>query len=220
MKPTRPNREARVTRLRKRLRNLPTRQPLSLMLLHFARHAVVPTNIGKLRDSLAGRGHAAFLFLIGAFSMLPLPPGGSIVFGIPALIITGQLILQRPTVWLPKRVLDWQLSDKHLDLLRKKIVPRLFWLEKFVKPRYWPLPVGRDGIFVGTCCAILTMTFMVPIPFGNFPSALAITLLALALLQRDGILLLIGLIVSALWMAAFTIVFLSAVVLANGVTAG
>lgn len=185
--------------------------------MHFAAYEPLPSDIGRLRDRLADRGLAAFLFLVGAFNMLPLPLGTSIVSGIPALMLAWQMMAKRQVVWLPRRLLNWPLTEAHLEMLRRRIVPRLFWLEKFVRPRYWPLARGQDEFVIGLICAVLAVALILPVPFGNWPSAFSITLLSLALLQRDGILLLVGLIVAALSLAIFVTVVLSAFMLAENV---
>jgi hypothetical protein len=207
----------RTRQWRERIRAYPSRRPLSQVLMHFAAYEPLPSHVGRLRDRLADRGLAALLFLVGAFNMLPLPPGTSIVSGIPALILAWQMTVKRQVVWLPRRLLNWPLTEAHLETLRWRIVPRLFWLEKFVRPRYWPLARGQDEFLIGLLCAVLAVALILPVPFGNWPAAFSITLLSLALLQRDGILLLIGLIVAAISLAIFTTVVLSTFMLAEHV---
>lgn len=211
---------ARTRRWRDRIRIFPNRRPLSHVLIHFAAHESVPSRIGRLRDWLAERGLAAFLFLVAAFNMLPLPPGTSFISGVPALILAWQMMLKRQAVWLPRRLLDRPLTEEHLDTLRRRIVPHLFWLEKFVRPRYWPLARGQDEFLIGLICVVLAVALILPVPFGNWPSAFSIALLSLALLQRDGILLLAGLIASAISLAIFVTVVLGAVMLAENALSG
>ena len=38
----------------------------------------------------------------------------------------------------------------------------------------------------GALCVVLALILLLPIPFGNMPTALAISMLALGMLQRDG----------------------------------
>ncbi len=210
----------RMRRWRENIRIFPNRRPLSHVLIHFAGHEPVPSRVGRLRDWLAERGLAALLFLVGAVNMLPLPPGTSIISGVPALILAWQMMVKRQSVWLPKRLLDWPLTEEHLETLRRRVVPRLFWLEKFVRPRYWPLARGRDESLIGLICLVLAVALVLPVPFGNWPSAFAITLLSLALLQRDGLLLLAGVIAAAISLAIFIVVVLGAVTLAENVFSG
>jgi hypothetical protein len=174
--------------------------------------------VGRLRDRLAERGIAAFLLLVGAFNLLPLPLGTGLVSGIPALILAWQMMLKRQVVWLPARVLDWPLTEAHLEMLRRRILPRLFWLEKFVRPRYWPLARGQDESVIGIICVVLAIALIVPVPLGNWLPAFSITLLSLSLLQRDGLLLLLSLVVTVISLTIFVAVLLSAIVLAGNMS--
>lgn len=208
---------SRTRRWRQSLRAFPVRRPLSHVLIHFAAYEPVPSHVGRLRDRLAERGIAAFLFMVGAFNLLPLPLGTGVVSGIPALILAWQMMLKRQVVWLPRRVLQWPVTEEHLETLRRRILPRLFWLEKFVRPRYWPLAPGRDESLIGIACVVLAAALIVPVPLGNWLPALSITLLSLALLQRDGLLLLLGLLVSMIALTIFVTVLLGTLALAENI---
>lgn len=210
----------RTRALRDKLRKLPNRRPLSHVLLHFTRYESVPTTIARLRDTMADRGIAALLFLVGAFNCLPLPPGSSLISGIPCLLLSWQLVLRRKAAWLPARVLDHPLSESTLDMLRARLIPKLFWIEKFVRPRYWPMVPGQDEAIIGAVCAFFSIALILPIPLGNWLPAFAIAIYALALLQRDGVLLMVGVMVSLLAIAVLVAVGFSAVFLAENIFTG
>ncbi|MFW5454091.1 exopolysaccharide biosynthesis protein [Thioalkalivibrio sulfidiphilus] len=208
---------SRTRRWRKTIRIFPNRRPLSLVLLHFTAFEPVPSRVRRLRDALAERGLAAILFLAGAFHLLPLPLGTTLVSGVPVLLLAWQMMLRRQAMWLPERLLERPLTERHLEMLRWRIVPRLFWLEKFVRPRYWPFAPGQDEFVIGLLGVVLAVLLIVPLPLAQWPPTISITLLALALLQRDGVLLLVGLIAAAISLATFTAIVLSAFMLAENV---
>lgn len=207
-------------RWREKFRGFPKRRPLSRVLLHFTAFEPVPSRVRRLRDAFAERGLAAFLFLAGAFNLLPLPLGTTLVSGVPVLLLAWQMMLRRQAVWLPERLLERPLTERHLEMLRRRIVPRLFWLEKFVRPRYWPFARGQDEFVIGLLCVVLAVLLVVPLPLAQWPPAVSITLLALALLQRDGILLLVGLVGAAISAAIFVAVVVSALMLAEDAFSG
>jgi hypothetical protein len=198
---------ARTLKLRDRIkRATQRRRPLSHVLIEFYRNEPMPTTFGHLRDALADRGLAALLLLVSAFNMLPLPPGTSLLSGIPCLVLSWQLMLRRKSAWLPQKVLNHEITEDTVKLIRSKVVPKLFWVEKFIKPRYWPLSPGNDEFAIGVICVITSILLIMPIPLGNWSSAIAMTTLALALLQRDGLLLLIGMICAVITVGLCTVV--------------
>ncbi len=213
------NRDAGSKRRRhagRALRIFPNQRPLSHVLLHFAAFEHVPTGVNRLLDTLADRGLAALLLLVGAFNMLPMPPGASLVTGLPLLMLAWQLMLRRQRAWLPKRLLAMQLQSVHLRALRRHVIPRIFWLEKWIKPRYWPFPPGRDEFVIGLLCMPMAILVIVPAIFAQWFAALAVTLLAAALLQRDGLVLLLGLASTAIALLLFTVIAVGAIAVAAG----
>jgi hypothetical protein len=210
----------RTEALRERLRKLPRSQPLSRVLLLFTRYEMPPTRFENLRDALADRGIAALLLLVSAFNTLPLPPGSSLITGIPCLMLSWQLMLRRKAVWLPQRVLDHEMAPETVSMLRKRVVPKLAWVEKWVKPRYWPLAEGQDEFIIGLVCIVMAILLILPIPLGNWSSAFAMVFMALALLQRDGIMLLIGFTAAAIALGLCIFVVGSAFFLADSVIKG
>lgn len=198
---------ARTLKLRERIkRATQRRRPLSHVLIEFYRNEPMPTTFTNLRDALADRGLAALLLLVSAFNMLPLPPGTSLISGIPCLLLSWQLIMRRKAAWLPQRVLNHEITEDTVKLIRVRVVPKLFWVEKFIKPRYWPLSPGNDEFAIGVVCLIMSVLLILPIPLGNWSSAIVMTILALALLQRDGLLLLIGFLSSIVTLTICTFV--------------
>ncbi|MGL4405577.1 MAG: exopolysaccharide biosynthesis protein [Notoacmeibacter sp.] len=182
------------------------RRPLSHVLIEFYRNEPMPTTFAHFRDALADRGLAALLLLVSAFNMLPLPPGTSLLSGIPCLLLAWQMMLRRKAVWLPQRVLNQVVTEDTVKMVRLKVVPKLFWIEKFIKPRYWPLSPGNDEFAIGVVCIVMSVLLILPIPLGNWTSAISMTVLALALLQRDGLFLLIGFIASILTLTICSLV--------------
>lgn len=171
------------------------RRPLSVLLLRIAKRAKAPVTIRVMRDALADRSLAAMLLLFSVVNMMPFPPGSSAIIGIPLVIVSSQMVLGRDFAWLPSRILSHQLQAKHMKTLTTKIVPRLFWLEKYVRPRYWPMGhwLGERGLFL--FCLALAILVTLPIPLGNWLPAFSLALLAIAISERDGVVLLIGTII-------------------------
>jgi hypothetical protein len=71
--------------------------------------------------------------------------------------------------------------------------PGLQRFEKLLKPRLLFLTSTWAERGIGLCCLIAAALVFLPIPFGNLLPALALCAFGLALIERDGVLALLGL---------------------------
>ena len=193
----------------------PPPRRLSEVLIQLSESTQGPVSVATILEALGDRSFAAMLIVFGAMNLLPLPPGTSVILGIPLVIVSAQMLFSRRTVWLPRFILNKMLARKHFDYAIAKLVPGLTRLERFIRPRYWPIPRNQTDRVLGLMIFVLAVAVTVPIPLGNWLPAFACTLLALALSERDGVLLGIGTAVGALSLA-----IIAAVLGAAGAAAG
>ncbi|MEW9805156.1 exopolysaccharide biosynthesis protein [Mesorhizobium marinum] len=172
------------------LRRRPRR--LSELFAQLAREAEGPVSIGHIRDALGNRSFAPLLVLFAAFNLLPLPPGASVILGLPLVIVAAQMVYGTKQAWLPSALSSRSLSAETFRSAMEWIVPRLVRLEKVIRPRYWPFWRRRGERIIGIAALVLAIVVTLPIPLGNWLPAFATALLGLALSERDGILLAIG----------------------------
>ncbi len=172
---------------------------MSVVFEELAQEANGPVTIARVRDALGDRSLAALLGFFAAINLLPLPPGTTIVLGPPLVIVAVQMMLGYNRVWLPRSILKRSIAADKFRQMTAKMMPRLVWLEKLIRPRYWPFPGQRSADqVVGAVALIFAIAVTLPIPLGNWLPAFAIFLLALALSERDGIFLGAGLIVGVI----------------------
>ncbi len=161
---------------------------LSLLFERLAADAGERITVAEILDALGDRSFAALLVLFGALNLLPLPPGSSAVLGLPLIIVAAQLLYGSKRAWLPKFVAEKSLSAEQFRGLMNRLIPSLVWLERWVRPRYWPFWRRRGDRVTGCITFLLAIIVTLPIPFGNWLPAFAIALLGLALTERDGLL--------------------------------
>lgn len=173
--------------------SLPPRPPpLSEILREIAARDQSTVSVGDLMDAFGGRAMGALLLVFGLICTLPLPPGSTTIFGAPLMLLAPQLMLGARGPWLPRRLRARTLATADLG----KALPRvLVWLERaeaLSRPRLAFLfgPVGDRTI--GLVCTLLAAVLILPIPLGNILPAAAVSVLGLALAQRDGALALLG----------------------------
>jgi hypothetical protein len=73
-------------------------------------------------------------------------------------------------------------------------------LERLLKPRLLFITSATGERIIGGLCLVLAIVLAMPIPLGNMLPAFAISLMALGVLERDGIWVVIGALMGALSM--------------------
>jgi hypothetical protein len=149
-------------------------------------------SVGELLSALGDRALGALLFIFAVPNVLPVPPGTSAILGAPLVFLAAQLMLGRPP-WLPSFVANRSMT--HVDFARvvRRVVPWLQRAEKMLRPRLSPLALPPMEYVIGLVCLLLAVVLVLPVPLGNVLPALAISVLSLAVLERDGLWVLAGL---------------------------
>lgn len=143
-------------------------------------------------EKFGGRAIGALLFIFGLACTLPLPPGATTIFGFPLLLLAPQLVIGSRAPWLPERVKSRTLSTADLKKALPKAIPTLQKVEAISKPRLVFLFGSVGERVLGLVCTALALVLILPIPGGNILPAMAVSALSFALIQRDGIIALVG----------------------------
>lgn len=162
----------------------------------------------ELLELLHGRAYTLFVLLLALPFCTPLPlVGVSTPFGAVLALIGFQFALGHKP-WLPAKLLEIVLPSGFFA----RVLSGARWLvralEAVLRPRWssWvETPLFRQGygaiVFI---CGLLLM-LPLPIPFTNGLPALTIVLLAGAMLERDGVSMLAGLLSFALTLGLFAL---------------
>ena len=164
--------------------------------------------------TLAGERIFGFLFVILALpSALPVPaPGYSIPFGIAMFFLAVQLIIGRDLPWLPDKIMNGSMSLKKVQGFIKRGTPWLQKIEALTKPRLSKVCTSILGrVLIGIAIALMSISMMIPIPGTNTLPAIGIFVTGFGLVEDDGAISLLGLVICALG-AAVSVSILIAVV--------
>lgn len=148
----------------------------------------------SVRDIFAAMGDRAFGALMLVFALpnvIPTPPGTSAVLGAPLVFLTAQLALGLKP-WLPGFIADRSMTREDFAALTLRIAPWLARAEKLLKPRLGAFVRAPAENVIGVICLVLAVILTLPIPLGNMLPALSICLFSLAILERDGLFSLLG----------------------------
>jgi hypothetical protein len=150
--------------------------------------------LAELDQALKGRGSAMLLILLALPFCFIAIPGLSTPFGI-AISLIGACLVLGCEPWLPAFVARQRLSTTHLAQLLTGAIKVARQLEKFVRPRLSFLHGGSGMLrLIGLSIVIAGLGLMLPlpIPFSNSIPALAVVLLAIGMMEKDGLCVLLG----------------------------
>ena len=154
-----------------------------------------PSDRIALADLVAAMGPRAFgmLFLVLALPNAVPIPGISTIFGVPMILLGAQLLFGLPRPWLPARLgrLDLERSTMRRMLDRTK--PYLAKVERLSRPRALAFTGATAERCVGFMVLVLGIILIFPIWGGNLPPAVAIAVMSIGLMDRDGLFVLGGL---------------------------
>jgi len=118
--------------------------------------------------------------------------------GIPLMILSIQMLIGSKKVKLPQRINNYELKNSTLKAISDKIVPIIEMIEKYVKPRFSFARSVYCEQFIGLVCLIAATAVALPIPLTNAIPALGITIMALGLMNRDGLIIIAGFFVAVI----------------------
>ena len=167
-------------------------EKLSDLLERLAPTAGDRASIREMAEALDDRSFGAFLLVFAIPNLIPLPPGATMILGLPMVVVAWQMLIGYNKVWLPRALADYSVERATFQRMVTRVVPWLRRSETWVRPRNWPLNGAiREQIF-GLFVLFLGIICVLPIPFGNWPPAFAIAVLGIAHTERDGNCLAVG----------------------------
>lgn len=154
-------------------------------------------SITDLMRAMEARAVAALILFFSLPNALPAIPGTSAVLGLPLLYLCGQMMLGK-LPWLPAIVADRSMTREDFRNLVRRVSPLLARAERLLVPRLLFITGARGEQVIGAFCLLLAVVLALPIPLGNMLPAIAISMMALGVLERDGLWVIGGAVVGAL----------------------
>lgn len=168
------------------------RLSLSDLLLTLGEGVTESISVDDIVEHFGRRAFGAVLFIFSIPNLLPLPPGSSTFLSLPLLILAPQLAAGSHRPWIPRWLGRRTIARAALRQMTERAVPWIERAERMTAPRL-SFMFGRLGdVSIGLVCTALAAVLILPIPLGNLLPAAAVAALSLSLIQRDGLLTLIG----------------------------
>jgi hypothetical protein len=161
-------------------------------------------SIGDMVGAFGERAFGLALILFCLPNCIPVPGLGSL-FGIPLLVLALQMAIGRPAPWLPASMTSRSLEAATFRRMVDLVEPRLIKVEAVLKPRLTFLFSKVADRLIGVFVALCAISIIIPLPGTNFPPAIAVILISLAVMEEDGLVLLIGLAIGVVGLTYTTI---------------
>ena len=155
-------------------------------------------SVQDLIDGLGDRSWGFALLLFGLLSAIAIIPGLATLTAVPLLFFGLQMLIGYRTPWLPRFIAKRDLGRADLEKAIVAGKPIMQQIERICRPRLTFL-IGRSSERVlGLLVFVLAVIIALPGPFTNFPPGMAIVFMSIAIIERDGLMLLAGLITSVI----------------------
>jgi len=157
-------------------------------------HTEPRISLGALRNALDDRGFGVLLFIFALPNLVPVNiPLLSAVLGVPLVLLAAQLSYGRHKPWFPDWLTSQSFPREGFVAVVNRALPFLERVEKLLRPRLTVLLSWTGERLVGIAILILAVVLTLPIPFANWLPACGIAVFALAIVEKDGVAVLVGL---------------------------
>ena len=156
-------------------------------------------SIGDIVDEMDERAFGFLMLLLALPCCLPFVYLLPQIVSLPMLAISGQLAAGRKHPWFPASISNRRFKIAHFQDVLNRSAKYIGWFEKLAKPRLLFLTDGIGVRIIGFLLLIPTASIMVPLPSTNTVPGIGVAMASLGLIERDGLLVLAGLIIGLLW---------------------
>lgn len=150
-------------------------------------------SVGDILAAMGDRAFGALMLIFALPNILPTPPGTSAITGAPLVFLAAQMTLGLHP-WLPKVIANRSMATKDFAGIVLRLKPWLERAERLLRPRLSFLTYPPAENVMGAVCLILAIILFLPMPLGNILPALAISLAAFGMIERDGLWVIAGLV--------------------------
>ena len=186
-----------------------SRRTSQLLRDFVASHTEPRISLGALRDALGDRGFGVLLFIFALPNLVPVNiPLLSAVLGLPLVLLAAQLSYGRHKPWFPDWLTAQSFPRQSFASVVARALPFLERIERLLRPRLTMLLSWTGERLVGIAILILALILTLPIPFANWLPACGIAIFALAIVEKDGVAVLVGLgfVIASLVVAATVVI--------------
>ncbi len=167
-------------------------------------------SLGWILDRLHERAFGLFLLVLALPCCIPFLYGVPQVVALPLAFVSAQITAGRRAPWLPEGLRARRVPVARLEELARRAGPWLRRVEAVSRPRLTALTRPPADRIVGVALLLFSASILVPLPGTNTVPGIAVALVAMGLLQRDGLLVAGGGVLGTAWI--LTLLFAGATI--------
>lgn len=173
----------------------------SQILLALASQPGERLTVRDIMAVLQDRAFALLIVLLGLPNCLPMPPPIPLVCGLLLGLVAIQIIFGRDAPWLPGQLMNRSLAHADVERAVARAMPAFRKLERFSRPRMTFLDTSLSMRIMGGIVLVMALGLLFAPPFlGQIPMGLAVCLVGLGLVERDGLVIVGGLVIGSIGM--------------------
>ena len=162
-------------------------------------------SLGDLVEAFGSRSYGPFLLMPALIEMSPIGgiPGVPTVLAAIIVLFAAQMVFGRKHIWLPKFAAKWGVKSERARKAADKMDGIARFLDHWFHGR-WPALTGGPFVRVAAVGSILLALSVPPLellPFASTAPMAAIAAFGLALLVRDGVLMIAAMVLAGVAVA-------------------
>ena len=159
--------------------------------------------VEEIIEMVGDRSYGPLLLISGLLTLAPIIgdiPGVPTILGAIVFLFSVQLLFGREHFWLPKFLLNRSVSSKKMNKGIEWLQPPARWIDKLLKPRLRLLVKDTAVYIIAFMCLMIAsvLPIMELVPFSANAAGAALTVFGLALIARDGLLLVVALLLTGI----------------------
>ncbi len=171
----------------------------SQILLALASQPGERLTVRQIMAVLQDRAFALLIVLLGLPNCLPMPPPIPLVCGLLLALVAIQIVFGREAPWLPRQLLNRSVARVDVERAVGRAIPVFRRLERISRPRMTFLDTPVSMRLMGAVILVLALGLLFAPPFvGQIPLGLAVCLVGLGLVERDGLVIMSGLVIGSI----------------------
>ncbi len=152
-------------------------------------------------DQLDESAFGAGLFLLALPCCIPFLYGVPQVVSLPMMALAAQMAMGREQPWMPDKLGNRKIDRKGLTQMAAGGRKWLGWIERIVRPRFTVITGKRSERVIGLFLCVFCASILVPLPMTNTVPGFAVAIASFGLMQKDGLMVIAGLIIGTAWVS-------------------